>query len=121
MGSVLGVAVFGSIAASVFASRTADVAGGSLGSIGAAATAAAHHAGGVSGEALLHAAASAFVTGADRAVLAGVIAAAAGALVAFRAFRPVRPARSARPARPARPVPAVAAEVRVPALEATRG
>jgi len=105
MGSVLGVAVFGSIAASVFASRMP----GSFGSVGAAA-AAAHHAGGgagVSGTALLHAAASAFVTGADRAVLAGVIAAAAGALIAFRAFRPVRPA------------PAVAAEVpaevRVPA------
>src|SRR6516165_2382106 len=64
MGSVLGVAVFGSIAASVFASRMP----GSFGSIGAVA-AAAHHAGGVSGAygpALLHQAASAFVAGADQ-------------------------------------------------------
>jgi hypothetical protein len=105
MGSVLGVAVFGSIAASVFASRMP----GSFGSIGAVA-AAAHHAGGVSGAygpALLHQAASAFVAGADQAVLAGVIVAVAGALVAFRAFRPVRPV----PAVPAE----VPAEVRVPA------
>ena len=107
MGSVLGVAVFGSIAASVFASRMASAAGGSLGSVGAA-VAAAHHAGGASGAAVMHTAASAFVAGADRAVLAGVIAAVAGALVAFRAFRPARAS-----------VPAVAAggpaEVLVPA------
>src|SRR5215475_12155749 len=59
MGSVLGVAVFGSIAASVFASR---MGGGSLGAVVAAA-------GGRpgSGADVLHAAASAFVTGADRA------------------------------------------------------
>ncbi len=110
MGSVLGVAVFGSIAASVFASRmaAAGVAGsaGSAGSLGAA-VAAAHHAGGVAGAAVLHAAASAFVAGADRAVLAGVITAVAGALVAFRAFRPVR---SVRPE-----VAEMPAEVRMPA------
>jgi EmrB/QacA subfamily drug resistance transporter len=118
MGSVLGVAVFGSIAASVFASRMASVAGGSLGSVGAAA-AAAHHPGGTSGAAVLHAAASAFVAGADRAVLAGVLAAAAGALVAFRAFRASRPAppEAAEMRLPAE-IPAeapVPAEVRVPA------
>jgi len=101
MGSVLGVAVFGSIAASVFASRMAAAgAAGPAGSVGAAVVAA-HHAGGTSGAAILHAAASAFVAGADRAVLAGVVAAVAGALIAFRAFRPVRvePARPVEPAR----------------------
>jgi EmrB/QacA subfamily drug resistance transporter len=129
MGSVLGVAVFGSIAASVFTSRMA-VAGEAhgAGSVGAA-VAMAHHAGGASGAAVLHAAASAFVAGADRAVLAGVIAAAAGAVVAFRAFRTVRaPAVASVPASASAsvpvPVPASvrasasagdAAEVRVPA------
>jgi EmrB/QacA subfamily drug resistance transporter len=88
MGSVLGVAVFGSIAASVFTSRMASVgAAHGAGSVGAA-VAMAHHAGGAAGAAVLHAATSAFVAGADRAVLAGVIAAAVGALIAFRAFRP---------------------------------
>jgi EmrB/QacA subfamily drug resistance transporter len=82
MGSVLGVAVFGSIAASVFAGRMGSA------SLGAAA-AAGHRAGGVSGTAVLHAAADAFVAGADRAVLAGAIVVAAGLVVAFRAFRPV--------------------------------
>ena len=78
MGSVLGVAVFGSIAASVFASQMAASAGsfGPVRSIGAAA-AAGHRASGGAGAAVLHAAAGAFVTGADRAVLAGVLAAAA--------------------------------------------
>jgi EmrB/QacA subfamily drug resistance transporter len=80
MGSVLGVAVFGSITASVFAGR---MGGRSL----AAAAVAAHQPGGAS---VLHAAANAFVTGADRAVLAGAIVVAAGLMVAFRAFRPVR-------------------------------
>ena len=111
MGSVLGVAVFGSIAASVFASRMA----GSLGSarsLGAAAMAG-HR---PSGAAVLHAAGSAFVAGADRAVLAGVIVTAAGTLIAFRAFRPVR---SARP-EAAEVLAEVPAEVRVPA-SAARG
>ena len=82
MGSVLGVAVFGSITASVFASRMGGF-GGSLGT----ATAAGHRPGGA---AVLHAAADAFVTGADRAVLAGAIVVAAGLVVAVRAFRPAR-------------------------------
>ena len=69
-----------------------------------------------------HAAASAFVTGADRAVLAGAIVVAAGLVVAFRAFRPVRaavPAASAEvPAGAAAEVPAPA---EAPVLVAARG
>jgi EmrB/QacA subfamily drug resistance transporter len=91
MGSVLGVAVFGSIAASVFASRMAHFgAGGSLASVSVAA----RRAGGARGADLMHAAASAFVTGADRAVIAGAIAALAGALIAVRLFRSSRTARA---------------------------
>ena len=59
MGSVLGVAVFGSITASVTASK---VAAG-------------------------HTMASAFVSGADQAVIAGAIAAIAGAAIAVRTLR----------------------------------
>jgi EmrB/QacA subfamily drug resistance transporter len=81
MGSVLGVAVFGSIAASVFASRMHGVA-----SIGAA-TEAARRVGGTQGASLLHTAASAFVSGADRAVIAGVVAALIGAVIAARTVR----------------------------------
>jgi EmrB/QacA subfamily drug resistance transporter len=91
MGSVLGVAVIGSITASVFASRMAHLAHGTVGSLGAAA-AAAHHAGGAYGTSLAHAAASAFIAGADRAVLAGAIATLAGVLIAFRTLRAARPA-----------------------------
>jgi hypothetical protein len=104
MGSVLGVAVFGSITASVFAGRM----GSSVGSLGAAA-AAGHRPG--SGADVLHAAASAFVTGADRAVLAGAIVVAAGLVVAFRAFRPARVTAGVSASVPA--------EARV--LEAARG
>jgi EmrB/QacA subfamily drug resistance transporter len=86
MGSVLGVAVVGSITASVFAGRMAHVAHRTLGSVGAAA-AAAHHAGGAYGTALLHETASAFVAGADRAVLAGAIATLFGAAIAVRTLR----------------------------------
>jgi len=103
--------VFGSITASVFASRM----GSSVGSLGAAAAAGTpdHRAG--SGADVLHAAASAFVTGADRAVLAGAIVVAAGLVVAFRAFRP---ARVTAPAEAQAGAPA-RAPVRV--LEAARG
>jgi EmrB/QacA subfamily drug resistance transporter len=133
MGSVLGVAVFGSISASVFASRMAHLAGahGFAGSMGAAA-AAAHRATGPEAAALLHAAASAFVTGADRAVLAGAIAALAGVLIAVRTLRPAT-ARNAAPTQAAPPVevsaPAEAhrpaeghrpAEVRAPLTVAVR-
>jgi hypothetical protein len=82
MGSVLGVAVFGSISASVFASRM-TAAHMSASSVGAAAIAA-RRTGDVS---LLHTAASAFVSGADHAVIAGVAAGLAGALLAAWAFR----------------------------------
>jgi EmrB/QacA subfamily drug resistance transporter len=93
MGSVLGVAVMGSITASVFASRMAHVFGphGSAGSLGAAA-AAAHRVGGAHGAALLHAIDGAFVSGVDRAVLAGAIATLAGMVIAFRTLRTSRPA-----------------------------
>ena len=96
MGSVLGVAVIGSITASVFASRIAALFGphGSVGSLGAAA-AAAHHAGGAHAAALLHAIDGAFVSGVDRAVLAGAIATLAGMVIAFRALRAARPAAAA--------------------------
>jgi MFS family permease len=127
MGSVLGVAVFGSIAASVFASRMAQLAHGSIGSVGAAAEAA-HHVEGAYGAALMHTAASAFVAGADRAVVAGAIATALGALIALRTLRTRRPdplqapmpARAVAPAEVAVPAEAlVPATARVP--EAARG
>jgi len=99
MGSVLGVAVFGSITASVFASRMAHLAHGTAGSLGAAA-AAAHRAGGAygaHGTVLLHAIDGAFVTGADRAVLAGAAATLAGVLIAVRTLRTARPAAARVP------------------------
>jgi len=98
MGSVLGVAVIGSITASVFASRMAGVAHGTVRSLGAAA-AAGHHAGGAS---LAHAADSAFITGVDRAVLAGAIATLAGLLIAFRTLRTARRTAARVPAGAAR-------------------
>jgi hypothetical protein len=115
MGSVLGVAVFGSVTASVFAGRM----GSSIGSLGAAA-AAAHQPG--SGAEVLHLAAGAFVTGADRAVLAGAIVVAAGLVVAFRAFRPARAEVSVEaPTEVSVEAPAdVAAEVPARVLETTR-
>jgi EmrB/QacA subfamily drug resistance transporter len=108
MGSVLGVAVFGSIAASVFGSRMAHLAGahGAAGSMGAAAAAA--HAAGAHGAALLQAAASAFVTGADRAVLAGAVATLAGALIAVRTLRTPRRASVQHTATVQAPAPAMA-------------
>ena len=89
MGSVLGVAVMGSIAASAFASRMAHLSHGTAGSVGAAA-AVAHRAGGTYGMVLRHAIDGAFVTGVDRAVLAGAIATLAGVLIAFRTLRAAR-------------------------------
>jgi hypothetical protein len=96
MGSVLGVAVIGSITSSVFASRMAHVFGphGPAGSLGAAAVAA-HRAGGAQGAALVHAIDAAFVSGVDRAVLAGAIATLVGMVIAFRTLRPARPAAAA--------------------------
>jgi hypothetical protein len=117
MGSVLGVAAFGSITASVFASQTAHLAHGAIGSVGAAAEVA-HHVGGAYGAALRHTAAGAFVTGADHAVIAGAIATVAGLLVAFATLHARRrtPAQALAPAAAALPAktPAPAAEVLVP-------
>jgi hypothetical protein len=111
MGSVLGVAVFGSIAASVFTSQISRLTGGarSVGSVDAA-MAAAHHAGGAFGATVLHAVDSAFVTGADRAMLAGAIAALAGLLVAVPTLRATRQGQAPPAAAPAVPVPVVVPE-----------
>ncbi len=117
MGSVLGVAVFGSIAASVFTNQISRLTGGhrSVGSMNAA-IAAAHHAGGAFGATVLQAVDSAFVTGADRAMLAGAIAALAGLLVAIPALRATRQgqAQTAAPAQlaatPEVPVPVAVPE-----------
>jgi len=88
MGSVLGVAVVGSVTASVFASRlTAHrVPGTSLGQ----AVAAAHRAGGQSAS-LLHSIAGAFISGADCGVLAAAAICLAGAVIAFTTLRTPRP------------------------------
>jgi EmrB/QacA subfamily drug resistance transporter len=93
LGSVLGVAVVGSVAASAYASRlsafhvtgpaAARTARQSLG----AATAIARHVGGPHGAALFHTAAAAFVTGADRGILIAAAATLAGMIVASRALR----------------------------------
>jgi hypothetical protein len=106
MGSVLGVAVFGSVTASVFASRMAHLAGGHAfgGSLGAAATAA-HHATGAHGATLMQAIASAFVTGADRAVLAGAFVTLAGALIAVRTLRTPRNSQTLSAERTHAPAP----------------
>jgi EmrB/QacA subfamily drug resistance transporter len=84
LGSVLGVAVAGSVTASVYASHM--TAAGASGSIGAAAGIAAH-AGGVQGAALLHTASAAFISGADRSVLIAAILMSAGAIAAAYALR----------------------------------
>jgi Major Facilitator Superfamily len=119
MGSVLGVAVMGSIAASVFGSRMAHLGHGTTASVGAA-VAAAHRAGGADGASMLHDAASAFVTGADRAVLAGAIATLVGLLIAFRTLRAARPAPQVTAEEPAEAL--VAAEASAEALAgAVRG
>jgi EmrB/QacA subfamily drug resistance transporter len=87
MGTVLGVAIVGSVAASVFASRMAEHGvfgqGGSVGS----AVEMAHRPGGSAGAALLHDTASAFVAGADHGVLAAAVATLAGAVIAFITLR----------------------------------
>lgn len=88
MGSVLGVAVFGSISASVFTSQM-TAAHLHASSVGAAAVMASH-VGGTEGATLLHTASSAFVTGANHAVIAGAIAALLGLVIAARALRTPR-------------------------------
>jgi len=93
LGSVLGVAVIGSIAASVYAShlsgfRRAGPAATAIAqqSVGAAA-AVARQVGGPHGAALFHTAATAFITGADRGVLVAAAATLAGIILAVRALR----------------------------------
>jgi EmrB/QacA subfamily drug resistance transporter len=85
LGSVLGVAVIGSITASVFASRMAGH--GTAGSSVGAAMAAAHRVGGTYGVSLLHDTATAFVAGANQGVLAAAVATLAGAAIAFVTLR----------------------------------
>jgi Major Facilitator Superfamily len=85
MGSVLGVAVVGSVTVSVFASRMAGH--GAAGSSVGAAMAAAHRAGGVHGAELLHATATAFVAGADRGVLVAAAATLDGAILTLVTLR----------------------------------
>src|SRR5215472_5976110 len=107
LGSVLGVAVVGSVAASAYASHLGQfsaagraAATAARGSVGAAA-AIAHHIGGAPGAALFRDAASAFVTGADRGIVVAAVATLAGVIVAVRALRgrPAAPAANLVPAR----------------------
>jgi hypothetical protein len=84
MGSVLGVAVVGSVSASVFASRQVGHHGPTA-SIGQAVAAAQHTGGQADG--LVHAIAGAFVSGADYGVLAAAAVTLAGALIAIAALR----------------------------------
>src|SRR5215831_18729728 len=93
LGSVLGVAVVGSVAASAYASHLGAfhaagpaAATAARGSIGAAA-AIAHHIGGAAGATLFRDAATAFVTGADRGILVAAAATLTGIIVAARALR----------------------------------
>jgi dipeptide/tripeptide permease len=96
LGGALGVAVMGSIASSVFASRIgpalvhvpATVAAGAKTSVGAAVTVA-QHAPGPLGHSLVQSARQAFVTGSDLAMIGAMAAALVGSLVAAR-FLPAR-------------------------------
>jgi EmrB/QacA subfamily drug resistance transporter len=86
IGTVLGVAVTGSVAASVFAARMA-AAHLPARSLSAVATAAGHGASGTSAGNLMHTASAAFVAGADRGALVAAtitLLAALAALVALR-------------------------------------
>jgi EmrB/QacA subfamily drug resistance transporter len=101
LGGALGVAIMGSVAASLFASRMlpalthlpATVAAQAKSSVGAAVTVG-QHAPGSTGHNLVDAARQAFVTGSDRAMLIAVAAALLGSLVAAR-FLPARAAGEA--------------------------
>jgi EmrB/QacA subfamily drug resistance transporter len=92
LGSVLGVAVIGSIAASAYATRLSGFtaagqpAAAARQSVGTA-TAIARQVGGTHGAALFHNAASAFITGTDRGILAAAAATLIGALLAIRTLR----------------------------------
>ena len=87
MGSVLGVAVVGSVTTSAFTSRLAGrhVPAASLGQ----AVAAAHHTGGHAAS-MVHAIAGAFVSGADYSVLAAAAVTLLGIAIAFVTLRQPR-------------------------------
>ena len=98
IGSVLGVAVLGSIATSVFAARMTSAGRGATahlpGAAGHAATsslgaiaATAHRIPATAAAPLLHTADTAFVAGASRAALAAAVATTFGAVAAYRALR----------------------------------
>lgn len=70
---------------------------------------------GAYGAALLHTAASAFVTSADHAVIAGAIATVAGVLVAFGTLRARRRTPAQAPAPASAKAPGPDAEVLLPA------
>jgi EmrB/QacA subfamily drug resistance transporter len=93
LGSVLGVAVIGSVAASGFAGRLTGfaaagrpAAAAARQSVGAA-TVIARQAGGSHGASLLRDAATAFVAGADRGILVAAAATLIGAVIAIRSLR----------------------------------
>jgi EmrB/QacA subfamily drug resistance transporter len=101
LGGALGVAVMGSVASSVYASRIgpalvhvpAAVAAQAKRSVGAAVSAG-QHAPGTLGQSLVQAARDAFVSGSDHAMIGAMVAAALGSLVAAR-FLPARPTGAA--------------------------
>jgi EmrB/QacA subfamily drug resistance transporter len=114
LGGALGVAIMGSVASSVFASRLtpalvhvpARFAAPAKASVGAAITVGQHAPSSVSRN-LIDAARQAFVTGSDHAMLVAVAAAILGALVAAR-FLPARAGNEAP----------VAAEIEAPVIPA---
>ncbi len=99
VGGALGVAIIGSVASSLFATRLhsflahvpAHTAAQAKASVGAAVTIGGHTPG-PAGQALVDAARQAFVSGTDRAVLVAAAAALVGSLVAIR-FLPARATR----------------------------
>jgi EmrB/QacA subfamily drug resistance transporter len=101
LGGALGVAVMGSVAASIFASHIrpalahlpAGVAARAKSSVGAAVTIGQHAPGSVGG-ALVEAARHAFIIGSDQAMIAATVAALLGSVVAAR-FLPARAAEDA--------------------------
>jgi EmrB/QacA subfamily drug resistance transporter len=101
LGGALGVAIMGSVAASIFTSHVqpalvhvpANLAAQAQASVGAA-VAVGQHAPGSTGHNLVEAARQAFITGSDHAMLVAVAAALLGSLVAAR-FLPARAASEA--------------------------
>ncbi len=100
IGGVLGVAVMGSVASSVYAHRIGDAVSSlphgasesARSSLGGALTVA-HHMGGPTGNHVADAAREAFVAGASKGLLVAIVAAALGALLALRYL----PARNTEP------------------------